>query len=46
MHRQGATEEWIKERYPDVWEELEKLGTVYEEESGKTLFKIDRRVVP
>lgn len=42
---QADVESWCKEKYPQIWEELEKLG-VDEDENGMRSFRIDRTVTP
>ncbi|EME81511.1 uncharacterized protein MYCFIDRAFT_198205 [Pseudocercospora fijiensis CIRAD86] len=44
--KQAEIEEWAKDKYPAVWEQLEKIGYEVDAESGRKRFKIDRTVTP
>ncbi|KAI5356500.1 Putative tetratricopeptide-like helical domain superfamily [Septoria linicola] len=46
VEKQEEVEQWARDRYPHVWEEVEKLGFEISEESGKRIPKIDRSVTP
>jgi hypothetical protein len=42
QNRKDEIEEWGRGMYPEVWEELEKVGRMYVDEGFVTLFKIER----
>ncbi|KAF7190892.1 Complex I intermediate-associated protein 84, mitochondrial [Pseudocercospora fuligena] len=44
--KQAEIEEWAKDKYPAVWEELERFGYDVDAESERKRFKIDRTVTP
>ncbi|KAL2358564.1 hypothetical protein BJ546DRAFT_869745 [Cryomyces antarcticus] len=43
--KQDEFEKWVREKYPDEWKELEKIGMVTGRYGART-FKIDRSVSP
>jgi hypothetical protein len=45
QNKQVEVEDWAKERYPDVWEQIETIG-IDEDENGMKLVKIAREVSP
>ncbi|KXT07514.1 hypothetical protein AC579_193 [Pseudocercospora musae] len=44
--KQVEIEEWAKDKYPAVWEELEKFGYDVDADSDRKRFRIDRTVRP
>ncbi|KAJ9648762.1 hypothetical protein H2201_005020 [Coniosporium apollinis] len=44
--KQEEVEKWIKESYPSIWEELEKIGVKTSQETGLRRFNIDRPLTP
>ncbi|KXT01323.1 hypothetical protein AC578_2705 [Pseudocercospora eumusae] len=44
--KQAEIEAWAKDRYPAVWEELERFGYDVDAESNRKRFRIDRTVTP
>lgn len=43
---QSDVEAWCKERFPGVWEELERAGVEEDENGMRTLMGVDRTVTP
>lgn len=44
--KQEEVEQWIREAYPSIWEELEKIGVKTSQETGLRRFNIDRPLTP
>lgn len=44
--KQEEIEEWAKEKWPEVWHDLERLGFDVDEQDDRVKFKIDRSVTP